>query len=750
MGRLLEVKKQMVDVDLSEFHYFDDLLLDLKMAPEDLEVPIPRYFLSEKMQVMKDRQRMLARVLDQRGLSDQEPACSVQMMSLDEALRILQVCERARQGRLRARFINHIYQVERGGRSQIPNAINPDQAAICIQKVWRGYTQRKRTKQERIKEMIFLGMLPAGPPARAASELQQAETRWRRRRLVQEQNEDEYLKALLSIRKSVQSAEETDMRETLREQIRQWFIECRDATGKFPDFPDVEDGGSAAVFTQNTPGQVAAELRAAEEERERRKKRKDGKKKEKKGKKRKEKTQEDPCCRKPASIFLPAVLEAAKAYRDVWQGRDESQNLQQHFDPQLVREEKRKEVEQEVRVQVDELMRHELKVLKLSIDHDNGQKTKIKKGSKKKKKKNSKMKDLTKDRSIESLYEELLLQGVIIRPMSIRLSDYIGEHGYLAATLQQTDMEATPPLSDVRQLIALCAVLPLGSHAVHEKAPLLKSLLLAGPAGVGKKMLVHAICTETGANLFNLSAKNLAGKYPGRHGTRLLLHLVFKVARLLQPSVIWIEDAEKTFYRKVPKTEREMEPKRMKKDLPKALKGLNPEDRVLLVGTSRRPFDADLKPFCKVYEKVVLIPRPDYASRLVLWEALLCGGGAAPGPGLDLSCLAKISDGYTQGHMVEAVCSVLRPLRLAQLRSKPLTCGEFITPLARLDPVFREEEEAFKSWYSRTPLARRKSQAAKRSEDRVRKPGKGEKKKKDDKSKTKKKKKKKKEKKKKK
>ena len=33
------------------------------------------------------------------------------------------------------------------------------------------------------------------------------------------------------------------------------------------------------------------------------------------------------------------------------------------------------------------------------------------------------------------------------------------------------------------------------------------------------------------------------------------------------------------------------------------------------MGTSRAPFDAELKPFVKSYEKIVLIPRPDYASR---------------------------------------------------------------------------------------------------------------------------------------
>lgn len=53
----------------------------------------------------------------------------------------------------------------------------------------------------------------------------------------------------------------------------------------------------------------------------------------------------------------------------------------------------------------------------------------------------------------------------------------------------------------------------------------------------------------------------------------------------------------------------------MKKQLPKMLKTLKIEDRVLIVGTTKRPFVADLKPLSRVYKKIVLVPRPDYASR---------------------------------------------------------------------------------------------------------------------------------------
>ena len=69
-----------------------------------------------------------------------------------------------------------------------------------------------------------------------------------------------------------------------------------------------------------------------------------------------------------------------------------------------------------------------------------------------------------------------------------------------------------------------------GSPAVHEQAPLTKSILLAGPRGTGKKMLVHAMCNETGANLFDLSPANLVGKYPGKDGLKMLMHLIFKVS----------------------------------------------------------------------------------------------------------------------------------------------------------------------------------------------------------------------------
>ncbi|XP_039182161.1 dynein regulatory complex protein 11 isoform X3 [Crotalus tigris] len=673
MGRILELKNEMVELEYSEYHYFDDILQDLKLSPDNIEIPIPRYFIKEKIKVLKERERILAQIMLDAGMYEDEP-------------------------------------------------------------IWRGHTQWKKTLKIREEEMVFLGMIPPPHFQRPSASLLRAQKVDTLRCEIQEKYESDFQKALVSIKERVKEIEGPDIKETLQDQIRQWFIECRHITGKFPDYPDEEQGGSAVLFSEKTPEEVAAELAAKAEEEQKNKGKKGKKEKKGKGKtkkkgneteekkpKKKDEEEEEGWKMSPSN-FLPIMEEGNNKYKDVWKNRDEKWNFSQEYDPELIKEEKRKEVEEEIRVQVDELMRQELKNLKLAVDRET-EKT-AKKGKKKKKgkkggrkKKSKKDKDLTSDRTIDSLYQELVEEGLLIRSKKVKLSDYVGEYNYLGTILRQVDVEPMPSLTDVKQLIALYGILPLGSQSVHEKAPLVKTLLLVGPEGVGKKMLIHALCTETGANLFNLSAANIAGKYPGKAGLQLMLHMVFKVAKQLQPSVIWIGDTEKTFYRKVPKTEKEMEPKRLKKQLPKILKTLKTEDRILIIGTTNRPFDADIKPFCKVYKKIILVPRPDYASRFVLWKHFIQQNGGLLSKQLNISCLAQVSDGYAQGPILRAVQAVLTERRRMQLSKKPLTAVEFLMCLARQDPVYKEEEETFKVWYAKTPLGKARIKSLTEKED---------------------------------
>ncbi|XP_013416976.1 IQ and AAA domain-containing protein 1 isoform X1 [Lingula anatina] len=752
IGRILELKNEMINLEFSEYHYMDDVLSDLKLTPNDLEMPIPRYFLRERKEALQKTEKMLGQILAKMGPQEREEKAEVKM-SMEEAIRLIQIHERARQGRLRAKFMREIrLQEERDRNASQKGAPTMDSevAAIKIQKMWKGFITRRKTQKRREEELMFIGMTPPPPAANPKNTPQALALKTEEKRhTVQEKNEQEYQQALVLIKDKIKETEGPDIKETMQDQIRQWFIECRDATGKFPEYPDEDEGGSALIFKEKDPAEIEAELKAKEEEKggkggkgkkgKKDKKEKKGKKdkKGKKGKKGKggDDDEEEEGWKMAPSNFVPAVHEGQETYKGVWQTRDEADNFSQKHDAELIKEDKRKEVEAEIRVSVDELMRQELKNLKAAVDRDKGKKKGKKSGKKKKKKKKSgkkgkkgkKEKDLTPDRTIEELYEELVMQGIIVRVPKVQLKEYEGEYSYLGTTLRQANIEPMPSLSDVRRVVTEFAILPLGSQAVHEKAPLVKSVLLAGPRGTGKRMLVNSICAETGANLFDLTPQNLVGKYPGKDGLKMLMHLLFKVGRAMQPSVFYIGECEKMLKKKIPKTD-PTDPKRLKKELPKAMKNVKAEDRLLLVGTSRAPFEAEIKPFCTLYQRIILIPRPDYASRNLIWRSQIVKAGGIVGNNLDISSLAKITDGYTPGHMVTACQQVLTDRRISQLQKKPLQAVEFIAPLARIDPIYKEEEEAFKTWYAKTPLGKKRAKAAQGDdEDAGGKGGKGKK-----------------------
>lgn len=81
---------------------------------------------------------------------------------------------------------------------------------------------------------------------------------------------------------------------------------------------------------------------------------------------------------------------------------------------------------------------------------------------------------------------------------------------------------------------------------------------------------------------------------------------------------------------------------------------------------------------------------------LVIWRILINRYGGFITSSLDTNSLAKISDGYTIGQIARACEEVLTRRRTAQLMRRRLIASEFIPPLAQMDPVYIEEEEAFK------------------------------------------------------
>uniref|UniRef100_A0A3Q3E9Z7 IQ motif containing with AAA domain 1 n=1 Tax=Hippocampus comes TaxID=109280 RepID=A0A3Q3E9Z7_HIPCM len=251
MGRILELKNEMVDKELCEYHYMDDVLHDLKLTPADLEIAIPHYFLSERSKDNRERTTMLRNILQTMESTGMQKVSEtsyirdgrVPSMSQDEAIRIIQVAERARQGRLRAALNEASRRLSKIPMAEEPKPSDMDRAAVRIQKFWRGYVERKKAKAVRIEDMTFLGMAPCEAIITADAN----ETAIRNK---QREHEDDYQKAVTEIANHLLEVEGQDIANNMKEQIRQWFLECRNLTGVFPDFPDDDEGGSAILFAE--------------------------------------------------------------------------------------------------------------------------------------------------------------------------------------------------------------------------------------------------------------------------------------------------------------------------------------------------------------------------------------------------------------------------------------------------------------------------------------------------------------------
>lgn len=191
MGRLLEVKELLIDLNKQVvFINLDDVLVDLKLAPDVLEVPVPRFFIEDQARALEEREKLLDVLLMQAGLSDSKRNARdprEDLMTLESALRVVQLNERGRQGRQRAKFMKEIrMQEERERRllAQGGDEREPELSAVLIQQNYRGFISRKKTNQMRAEELIFIGMAP--PPAKSKEEdplVKEAEVKIRRKRI---------------------------------------------------------------------------------------------------------------------------------------------------------------------------------------------------------------------------------------------------------------------------------------------------------------------------------------------------------------------------------------------------------------------------------------------------------------------------------------------------------------------------------------------------------------------------------------
>lgn len=133
---------------------------------------------------------------------------------------------------------------------------------------------------------------------------------------------------------------------------------------------------------------------------------------------------------------------------------------------------------------------------------------------------------------------------------------------------------------------------------------------------------------------------------------------VLKMAKLMAPSVLYIDGAHTPFIKRIPPELKQHQPKLLAKYLPKMLKQIKPNDKVMLLGTTSEPWNANPGSMKKTFDRILLVPGSDHGSTFLTWRTAVLKKNGVDRM-MDFSALTNVTRYYGTAQMLRAVDNVL-------------------------------------------------------------------------------------------
>lgn len=751
MLRIMELRKDLVMFNVSskavnsDFINFDELLLEQKILPEKLEVPIPNYYKEDTPELLVRDDKIMSYLKEEDRHLPEEEVMEVRLPlepALETDMHVILVNERGRQGVLRAQAKRALFEqmyrqrkklekVDKGDAVEQTKETDP---ALVLQRYVRAYIDRKEIERLRNEEMEFLGMLPSKPDYSDLPFLKEDPSKFdpekeiekikQKRKTDLRVNENRMTKMVEKVKQEIIKHETPDMRENLMYEMRNWITEYYEQhEGK--ELPDKIDN----FYTRND---VAKPLSKEEEDALRKAKQEKEKaaKKAAADKKKKKKTE--------AEMFMDAreargpdnskalrdLNEIVDKYKEEWFSKETpGDNYEQKPNKDMIIRDVMPEIEESVKEQVNGLIKAELANLHIKLGiAKKKDRTKKPKKPKKPKAKKIPLEKMIKGRAPVDLMGDMTKAGVIKVFHPTKISEFLGDYNLLR-TLQESKAtsQPDPSMAQLRQICTEHIILPMGDIEKIETPPPAnddipvkvfktelhnRTFLFYGPQGTGKSLMVRAIAHETRSMILDISGYNVADRFVEKKRFQQMLVTVFKLAKTFQPAIILMDEVEQYFPGKIKKKGKKkgagsLAPvigrcSKFKKDfITQVNKHLEPSDRVSIIGLTNKPYYCNMKDVKKFFYKKFYFPYPDSSTRELLFKHLVEKQGIKLTDSFQLSLFSHMTEGVTPGSMERALQAVLTKRRKLDIDLRPLTVQDLVVPLAENYSCSAEEYQQF-------------------------------------------------------
>lgn len=246
-----------------------------------------------------------------------------------------------------------------------------------------------------------------------------------------------------------------------------------------------------------------------------------------------------------------------------------------------------------------------------------------------------------------------------------------------------------------------------------------KGVLLFGPPGCGKTLMMRALAGEAKLNFIYVNVSDIMSKWYGESEARL--KELFANARKNSPCILFFDEIDTIGVRRETHSGDSVTPRLLSLMLSE-IDGLHSDDGVIIVGSTNVPQTLD-KALLRAgrFDKLIFIGPPNRQARIEILKVHCAGKPLAPD--VDLAKIADMTERYSGADLANICQEAARKVAVEALENKnerKITMQDFTEIIQRYKPSITlqmlEEFEKFRLDYERRS---RKSEDVKEGEDKI-------------------------------